>query len=121
LNKIDFLLLGYHPSVKSENNSTIKLKKLDINKYIGGFFSYIITKKGVFFISDFSKEEIQIMNDHDFSYEIEILDVQEYYIQLLNNPLSHSGPILKNANCSGGSGLSQFTPEIPANFNLGTM
>jgi GR25 family glycosyltransferase involved in LPS biosynthesis len=46
LNKIDFLLLGYHPSVKSENNSTIKLKKLDINKYIGGFFSYIITKNG---------------------------------------------------------------------------
>ncbi len=109
----------------SQNYSRVKVFGNDTEIYrlgqLGVAVDHGITKKGVFFISDFSKEEIQIMNDHDFSYEIEIPDVQEYYIQLLNNPVSHSGPILKNANCSGGSGSSQFTPEIPANFNLGTM
>jgi PKD repeat protein len=120
-----FFLIGLNFLSFSQNYSRVKVFGNDTEIYrlgqLGVAVDHGITKKGVFFISDFSKEEIQIMNDHDFSYEIEILDVQEYYIQLLNNPVSHSGPILKNANCSGGSGSSQFTPEIPANFNLGTM
>jgi PKD repeat protein len=120
-----FFLIGLNFLSFSQNYSRVKVFGNDTEIYrlgqLGVAVDHGITKKGVFFISDFSKEEIQIMNDHDFSYEIEIPDVQEYYIQLLNNPLSHSGPILKNANCSGGSGSSQFTPEIPANFNLGTM
>ena len=120
-----FFLIGLNFLSFSQNYSRVKVFGNDTEIYrlgqLGVAVDHGITKKGVFFISDFSKEEIQIMNDHDFSYEIEIPDVQEYYIQLLNNPVSHSGPILKNANCSGGSGSSQFTPEIPANFNLGTM
>ncbi|NDC93568.1 MAG: hypothetical protein EB087_07665, partial [Flavobacteriales bacterium] len=120
-----FFLIGLNFLSFSQNYSRVKVFGNDTEIYrlgqLGVAVDHGITKKGIFFISDFSKEEIQIMNDHDFSYEIEILDVQEYYIQLLNNPISHSGPILKNANCSGGSGSSQFTPEIPANFNLGTM
>ena len=120
-----FFFIGLNFLSFSQNYSRVKVFGNDTEIYrlgqLGVAVDHGITKKGVFFISDFSKEEIQIMNDHDFSYEIEIPDVQEYYIQLLNNPVSHSGPILKNANCSGGSGSSQFTPEIPANFNLGTM
>ena len=49
LEKIDFLLLGYHPTIKIDNSKlkvNVTLKKLDNDKYIGGFFSYIITKCG---------------------------------------------------------------------------
>jgi len=78
-----------------------------------------IRKEGVFFISDFSKEEIQIMHDYEFVYEILIPDVQAYYIERLNNP--EATTTTKNASCSSTSGNTGFSPTTPSNFNLGTM
>ena len=66
LNKIDFLLLGCNPSVKNENNTKIELKKLDINKYIGGFFSYIITKSG-------AKNIIKYIENNGIKHNIDYL------------------------------------------------
>jgi len=78
-----------------------------------------IKKEGVFFISDFSKEEIQIMQNYGFDYEILIPDVQAYYVSILNNPEASS--TTKNPVCSGTGGNTGFSPTTPTNFNLGTM
>ena len=80
-----------------------------------------IRKEGIFFISDFSKEEIQIMAKNEFDFEIQIEDVQDYYVKLLNKPSTNLNPVLKNSNCIGGSGNSTFSPTIPENFNYGSM
>lgn len=87
---------------------------------LGVTIDHGIKKEGVFFISDFSKEEIQIMQDYEFEYEILIPDVQAFYINRLSNPEAVS--TAKNATCSGGGGGSTgFNPATPSNFNLGTM
>jgi GR25 family glycosyltransferase involved in LPS biosynthesis len=44
--KIDVLFMGYHNSVKNDNINSIELCSFSIDKYIGGTFSYIITKNG---------------------------------------------------------------------------
>jgi len=51
LNIIDFFFLGYHPTCKYDPTNNLEkksyiIKELDKNKYIGGFFSYVITKNG---------------------------------------------------------------------------
>jgi len=82
-----------------------------------------IRKEGIHFISDFSKEEISIMSQNNFSYEIVIQDVEAYYIELLNDQKNkkESAPT-KNINCSNSTGNNSYSsPEVPANFNLGTM
>jgi len=78
-----------------------------------------IRKKGTFLISDFSEQEIQILNTYGYTYEIEIEDVQEFYIDRLSKP---NGQELKNEDCSGSnSGSGSFSPQTPSNFNLGSM
>lgn len=75
-------------------------------------------KLNTFFISDFSTEEIQKMEENGFTYEILIDDVKKYYVHQNLEPQSETD---KNASCSGSAGGSDFVPEIPANFNFGTM
>ncbi len=97
---------------------------LELNKLanLGVAVDHGIRKEGVFFISDFSKEERQIMDTYDFNYEVLIEDVQAYYIEELNKPASKEGAALKNTTCSGSAnGGSIFTPAVPTHFNLGTM
>jgi len=80
-----------------------------------------IRKEGTFFISDFSAAERKIMDDHQFSYEVLIEDVEAYYVDILAHP-SHAVDYEKNATCSGGSGSgSGFNPTTPSHFNLGSM
>lgn len=43
---IDFLFLGYLSYKKKDSDNNFKICDLDRNHYIGGFHSYIITKKG---------------------------------------------------------------------------
>jgi PKD repeat protein len=69
-------------------------------------------KQNTFFISDFSKEEIAIMEQHGFNYEILINDVEQYYMDHAKDPSS----IEKNTSCASSTG-----PVTPANFNNGTM
>jgi len=37
-----------------------------------------LSKKGTFFISDFSEQEIQILNTYGYNYDIQIDDVQAF-------------------------------------------
>jgi carboxypeptidase T len=77
-----------------------------------------IHKEGVFFISDFSKAEIDIMRQHDYQFEVLIADVEAFYIDQLTN--GGNAQTLKNVACPEG-GNSAFNPATPSNFNLGTM
>ena len=60
-------------------------------------------KKNTFFISDFSEHEIEILNTYGYTYEVQIDDVQAFYINRLNKSNNN---ILKNEDCSGSSGGS---------------
>ncbi|NBN99665.1 MAG: hypothetical protein EBV19_10575, partial [Flavobacteriia bacterium] len=80
------------------------------------------TKEESYFISDFSEQEIQIMQAHNFNIEILIPDVVAYYEQLLANPSTE--PATHNATCGGGgAGATNpyVNPSTPSHFNLGTM
>lgn len=111
-------------SAFSQNYSRVKVFGNENDMYrlgqLGVAVDHGIRKQGTFLISDFSKEEIQIMNDYEFNYEILIPDVQAYYVDMLNNPKPTSTQ--KNATCSSTNGGSTgFSPVTPSNFNLGTM
>ena len=78
-----------------------------------------VRKKGTFLITDLSEQEIQVLNTYGYTYEIEIDDVQAFYINRLGKPNNEE---LKNEDCSGLSGGSgSFDPQVPANFNQGSM
>lgn len=86
---------------------------------LGVAIDHGIHKDNVFFISDFSEAEIQIMDDYGFDYEVLIDDVTLDFLQ--KNENSETLPY-KNATCSGsGGGSGDFDPATPTNFNLGTM
>jgi carboxypeptidase T len=111
----------------AQNYSRVKIYGTDDQLFklgqLGVTMDHGIRKQGMFFISDFSKEEISIMNKFGFDHEILIADVEKYYVDLLNNPSKEPNEVLKNATCTGtgGGGSSAFSPATPSNFNLGTM
>ncbi len=78
-----------------------------------------VRKQNTHFISDFSSEEIALMRENGFVVEILIEDVKAFYVDRNKNPNN----TLKNAGCSQttGSTSDNFTPVVPANFNLGSM
>ena len=123
------LLIGVFTftSILAQNYSRVKVfgDNEDLHRLgeLGVAVDHGIRKEGMFFISDFSKQEIEIMNQYGFDHEILIADVEAYYVELLNNPSKDPNQILKNASCSGtsGGGSSAFSPTTPSNFNLGTM
>ena len=122
-----FLILFYFAHFSfSQNYSRVKVFATDfelnrLSEY-GVTIDHGIRKENTFYISDFSKREIEIMQENEYVFEILISDVEAYYVSILNdeNPPQE----LRNATCSGstsGSSASNFTPSTPSNFNLGTM
>ena len=81
-----------------------------------------VHKEGLYFISDFSHSEIEIMQANNFNIEILIPDVVSYYEQILAEPATSTSN--HNASCAG-AGASGTNPHInpvtPSHFNLGTM
>jgi PKD repeat protein len=122
-----FFLLSFSLISFSQNYSRVKVfgtqEQLLKLSNLGVAMDHGINKEGLFFISDFSKEEISIMKQYSFDYEILIEDVEKYYIDLLKNSSDLPTNVLKNTNCTGtgGGGSSAFSPATPSNFNLGTM
>ncbi len=81
-----------------------------------------VHKEGLYFISDFSHSEIEIMQANNFNIEILIPDVVAYYEQILAEPATSTSN--HNANCAGAgaSGTNPYiNPVTPSHFNLGTM
>lgn len=81
-----------------------------------------IHKEGLYFISDFSHAEIEIMQANNFNIEILIPDVVSYYEQILAEPVTSTSN--HNASCAGAgaTGTNPYiNPVTPTHFNLGTM
>ena len=77
-------------------------------------------KRDQFFISDFSQQEIQQIREAGYQVEILIEDVKAYYVNQNQAPFTAKS-LEKNATCPPASGSGTFVPEVPSNFNLGTM
>ena len=71
-----------------------------------------IRKKNTFFISDFSKQEIEIIAGNGFMFEVLIEDVKLYYQRQNLNSKS----LEKNVDCDQNSGSGDFVPSVPVNF-----
>ena len=81
-----------------------------------------VHKEGLYFISDFSHSEIEIMQANNFNIEILIPDVVSYYEQILAEPATSTSN--HNASCAGAGATGtnpHINPVTPSHFNLGTM
>ena len=101
----------YH-RVKIQYENTSDLDKLSNS---GICTDHGIHKKNEYFETDLSQTEINILEDLDFNYSIEINDVSQYY-RNINNPKHKdyiSGNELKNSSCDN-EGLENY--ETPINY-----
>lgn len=114
-----FSILSFATLAQSSKYSRVKIftgsEGLQQLAELGVAVDHGESKPETFFISDFSLEEIQIMQSNNFNYEILIDDVQKFYVEQNNKPKS----LEKNTGCSGST--NTFTPIVPSNFNLGSM
>ena len=75
-------------------------------------------KKNTFFISDFSEKEIEIIKSKGFNYEIQIPDVQQFYLDQ-NNPSSKKYVPAPSPLTHGCNTIINY--PTPTNFTLGSM
>lgn len=111
-----FLLLFVSVSAIGQNYSRAKIwtdrQGLQQLEMLGVAVDHGHMRENVWFISDFSAREIEIMRLNNFTVEIIIEDVQRFYSE---------------QNIEGGDNKSTDCPEnidgiaVPENFNLGTM
>ena len=91
-------LLGISLNSILQNYSRVKVFGDNEDLYrlgeLGVAVDHGIRKEGMYFISDFSKQEIEIMKQYGFDHEILIADVEAYYVELLNNPSKDPNQIL---------------------------
>ena len=123
---LSILFLAINWTLNAQDYSRLKVFANEEQLYklgnLGVAVDHGMRKEGTFFISDFSSAERAIMDQYEFNYEVLIEDVEQYYIDILNNPEKEQGA-LKNTICSNTSGgtSSYANPATPTNFNLGTM
>jgi carboxypeptidase T len=93
-------------------NSIENLRKLE---QFGLAMDHGIHKKGYWLTSDFSDSEIAIARNLGLQVDVEINDVQQFYLDQNKNPQLTTSP--ENVNCAGIS----TNYSTPTNFNLGSM
>lgn len=107
-------LLSFHAF--SQDYSRVKIYGSDEDlqnlSEIGIVLDHGTHKKNTFFISDFSKEEIELMEFNGINYEIIIPDVKAFYLERSKKDSDYSS---RNAICTA-SGPTGFLPEVPTNF-----
>lgn len=118
------LFISYFSFSQNYSRAKVFATDAELNKLadFGVAVDHGIRKQNTFFIADFSKQEMEIMIENDFLFEVLIEDVEAYYIDLLTN--ESPAQELRNATCTGftsGSSASEFNPQTPSNFNLGSM
>lgn len=111
------LLIGMALSAQTAEYSRVKvwLNGADITALgqLGLDIDHGQYKKGVFFVNDFHRDEIALIEQAGFTAEILIADVEHYYVQ----QNEYHGEQRKAFGCSS-------TPNdyaVPQNFNLGSM
>ena len=75
-------------------------------------------KRDTWLVTDISATQIQTLQNNGFELDVEIDDVQAYYIQRSNQSATKDDD---RADCGGTTGSSGFDPVTPTNFQLGTM
>lgn len=114
-NYLLILLIGLGSTAYGQLYSKVKIYASDFQlqelAQLGLAVDHGTRKSNTFIISDFSQEEIQILTDNGYSFEVLIADVKAYYAERNLNPEATN----KNVTCTTNAG-STFTPETPANF-----
>ena len=112
-------------SGQSQNYSRLKLQvnQQQFNDLIqlGVTLDHGIRKNGSFFISDFSKYDIDIIDAYGCEYEVLIENVSQFYENRLSDSNTKQTYTPKNTNCQTTGGSNGFNPSTPSNFNLGSM
>lgn len=80
-----------------------------------------IYQKGSHLINDFSRDEIQLLNDHGIGYEILIADVQAFYLERNNAGHDHAHGTPRSSNCEDQSDENTYTYATPVNYTYGSM
>ncbi|PCJ78355.1 MAG: hypothetical protein COA57_16180 [Flavobacteriales bacterium] len=75
-------------------------------------------RKDVWFISDFSEKEIQLISQSGFPFEVMIDDVQQHYIEQNFKSIQSKTATAAAATCNLSDSLNY---NIPTNFTLGSM
>lgn len=76
-------------------------------------------KRNMWFITDLSASEIDLLQTNGFSFEILIEDVSAYYVANSNAEVEVHGN--DRSGCGGSAGGSSFNVTDPANWQLGSM
>ncbi|MBK9191482.1 MAG: immune inhibitor A [Crocinitomicaceae bacterium] len=76
-------------------------------------------KRDMWFITDLSETEIQILENNGFTYEILIDDVSAYYVANSNAEVESTDN--HRSGCGGSGSGSSFNVSDPANWQLGSM
>ncbi len=124
-----FLIITFVTQVNSQNPSTAIYHKLKIN--ITGRNIQDLTNAGLetdhgtyvknrFFTSDFSEEEIGIIKNLGFEYEILISDVAKYYADPLRTSEIKSGQLQLRNNCFA-TANSEYPYKTPSQYRPGSM
>jgi hypothetical protein len=79
-------------------------------------------KKNTWIVTDLSASQIQTLQANGFSYEIQIDDVSKFYAdRAWNNYNTYKQSEDDREGCGNASGSLTFDPQVPVNFNLGSM
>lgn len=116
------LILGFSLSGLSQNYSRVKIyadaEGLRQLQSAGVCIDHGDQKKGVFFISDFSEQELAIIKKKGFRHEVLIKDVQQHYREQ-NDPASSKYVTPPSAMTHGCNKTINY--PTPSNFTLGSM
>ncbi len=117
---LSLLFLTFSTFISAQEYSRVKVNTdeagIQLMSQLGLAVDHGEHKRGYFFISDFSSEEISLLREHNFDIEILITDVKEHYVNQNKNLELET----KNAVCLPNAS-NTYDPTIPDNFQLGSM
>ena len=113
-----FALISAFSSIAQSQYAKVKIfaadSQLQLLENIGIPTDHGSRKKNTWLVTDISTEQIQLLINNNFQYEVVIEDVQAYYIERSASPTVH------NDRTDCGPAGSSFDPTVPVNFQLGT-
>lgn len=118
------ILICFQFAIAQENYSRVKIYGTDYElsqaMNLGITLDHGEHKKDMWFMTDLSETEIQILADNGFNYEIIIEDVSAYYVA---NSLSlvHQHKDGERSACPNSISGGGFSAQTPANWQLGSM
>lgn len=120
-----FLTCCFSVSAQEYSRVKIDLSHTDIAEIsaLGLEADHGIYKKGSHLINDFSRAEIQLLNDRGFAHEILIADVQAFYLEQNSPEHAHDHGVARSVvDCDGApTDGPAYNYVTPANYEYGSM